>query len=100
MPENIRAVDVIEVGENVVTVSELIEQLAPDSVVDYIKMDIEGAERDVLTRNTDWATRVRSMKVEVHEPYSCEQCLRDLRRLGFTTRLDDRRADCVVALRQ
>lgn len=85
---------------NVVTVGELIEQLAPGGRVDYVKMDIEGAERDVLTRNTDWATRVCSMKVEVHEPYSRERCLRDLERLGFKTRLDDRRTDCVIAVRE
>jgi FkbM family methyltransferase len=51
--------------------------------VDYVKMDIEGAERDVLRRNTGWAERVRSIKVEVHPPYTVEECLEDLRALGF-----------------
>jgi FkbM family methyltransferase len=51
--------------------------------VDYVKMDIEGAEREVLRRNTGWAERVRSIVVEPHPPYSEQECLDDLRALGF-----------------
>ena len=51
--------------------------------VDYVKMDIEGAEREVLSRNTDWASSVGSIRVEVHDPYTPEACMRDLRRLSF-----------------
>ncbi len=36
-------------------------------VVDYVKMDIEGAEQRVLREHTDWTRHVRSIKVEVHE---------------------------------
>jgi FkbM family methyltransferase len=56
--------------------------------VDYVKMDIEGAEEHVLRENTDWAREVRSIKVEVHEPYTPEACVEDLRRLGFEAQLD------------
>lgn len=56
--------------------------------VDYVKMDIEGAEQHVLRENTDWARQVRSIKVEVHEPYTPEACVEDLRRLGFDAQLD------------
>ena len=51
--------------------------------VDYVKMDIEGAEREVLSRNADWASSVGSIRVEVHDPYTTEACMRDLRRLSF-----------------
>lgn len=51
-------------------------------------MDIEGAEQGVLRTGTDWARHVRSIKVEVHEPYRVPECLRDLERLGFSARLD------------
>lgn len=51
--------------------------------IDYVKMDIEGAEARVLKENTSWAERTRSIKVEVHDPYSVEECVSDLSRLGF-----------------
>ena len=58
--------------------------------VDYVKMDIEGAEREVLRRNVGWAQRVRGIRVEVHEPYTPRQCADDLRALGFAPRIDRR----------
>ena len=39
----------------------------------------------MLTVNTEWAACVRTMKVEVHPPYRVEECIRDLRALGFST---------------
>ncbi len=65
-----------------VTVDALVERYGP---VDFLKMDIEGAEREVLSKNTSWATAVRSLQVEVHEPYTVGDCERDLQELGFTT---------------
>lgn len=56
---------------------------AAGAVVDFVKMDIEGAEQRVLAEHTDWARHVRSIKVEVHEPYTVERCVVDLQRLGF-----------------
>lgn len=60
-----------------------LSQLIGDSQVDYMKMDIEGAERTVLTSNTGWAAKVAAIKVEVHPPYSIAQCASDLSSLGF-----------------
>jgi FkbM family methyltransferase len=72
-----------------VTLQDLVAaNTPPGSAVDYVKMDIEGAERELLTRNTDWASRVRSIKVEVHPPYAMEECIRDLERLGFAAHVD------------
>ena len=72
----------------------------PDGVsVDYVKMDIEGAEAEVLREGSAWAGRVRAIKVEVHAPYTADDCRRDLAALGFQTRLDDRRGTCVVGFR-
>jgi FkbM family methyltransferase len=53
-------------------------------IIDYVKMDIEGAERAVLNENAEWASHVRSIKVELHDGYSIPECLADLERLGFT----------------
>jgi FkbM family methyltransferase len=51
--------------------------------VDYVKMDLEGAEREVLRHATGWAAHVRAIRVEVHEPYTVAECQADLRALGF-----------------
>lgn len=67
--------------------------------VDYVKMDIEGAEKPVLSSHTEWAAEVRQIKVEVHEPYSVQACRADLERLGFSTSVDNRHWACVVGTR-
>jgi FkbM family methyltransferase len=67
--------------------------------IDYVKMDIEGAERRVLKENTGWASRVRSIKVEVHPPYSVEECMEDLARLGFTPTPIPKRRGGVTGIR-
>jgi FkbM family methyltransferase len=72
-----------------VSINTLVGQLGPRAI-DYVKMDIEGAEERVLRERTEWAERVRSIKVEVHPPYSVEDCRRDLARLGFRASADSR----------
>jgi FkbM family methyltransferase len=79
-----------------IALADLIEQYGP---VDYLKMDIEGAEREVLSRNTSWAQAVRVIQVEVHQPYTLEQCERDLRALGFTTERHPRHPASVNGVR-
>lgn len=54
--------------------------------VDYVKMDIEGAEAEVLQKGTDWLTRVRSLSVEVHSPATMEDCGRWLKQAGLVCR--------------
>jgi FkbM family methyltransferase len=68
-------------------------------VVDYIKMDIEGAERDVLTKNTEWMKRVRSLKIELHD-YTHEECIADLAALGITARADTHHNLCVIGINE
>jgi FkbM family methyltransferase len=66
-----------------ISLDSLAAELEEGEQVDYVKMDIEGAEEQVLRINTDWAGIVRTIKVEVHSPYTVEDCRRDLRALGF-----------------
>jgi FkbM family methyltransferase len=82
-----------------ITLNGLLERHSWDRV-DFVKMDIEGAEREVLATETDWAAAVRSIKVEVHEPYSVDECLRDLRALGFEARPDDEHWAAAVGVRR
>jgi FkbM family methyltransferase len=70
-----------------------------DVTVDFAKIDVEGAERELLRENAGWARQVRTVSVEVHEPYTVAECERDLQALGFETRVDPRHWACVIGFR-
>jgi FkbM family methyltransferase len=84
-------------GQVAVPALTLNELLATTGPPDYVKMDIEGAEAAVLRAGTDWAGSVGCMKIEVHDPYSVEECREDLQRLGFATVVDDEHWAAVLA---
>ncbi len=88
-------------GESVTVRSCSMESLFREAgnppVVDYIKMDIEGAEREVLNLNTDWLKKVRSLKIELHH-YTHEECIADLERAGFAAKADKHHNLCVIAI--
>lgn len=65
------------------SLNTLLEQHSRGQKVDYLKMDIEGAERKVLTQNTGWSSRVRVISVEIHGGYTAPQCRADLQSIGF-----------------
>ena len=67
--------------------------------VDYLKIDVEGAERELLCDSTGWASQVRCLKVELHGDYRIQDCEADLRRLGYQTRPDPHHWACVIGLR-
>jgi FkbM family methyltransferase len=69
-------------------------------IIDYIKMDIEGAELEVMRNNTEWAARVRCIKIELHGNYSKADCIMDLQRLGFEAWPDNHHNLCVVGVRR
>jgi FkbM family methyltransferase len=68
--------------------------------VDYMKVDIEGAERVLLQDGTDWADKVRCVKVELHGDYTIDECEADLQRLGYETRPHSHRWSYVIGLRR
>ncbi len=67
--------------------------------VDYMKVDIEGAERELLQAEGDWAKNVRCLKVELHGDYTSDECEADLRRLGYETRPHSHRWSYVIGMR-
>lgn len=79
-----------------ITVAGLLKQLGGGDI-DLLKMDIEGAEREVLADGAAWASSVRHILVETHPPYTSKECLRDLRRLGLDARVDQRHPASVAA---
>jgi FkbM family methyltransferase len=78
----------------------LLAEHTPDEPVDYMKMDVEGSEFELLKRNTGWAEAVRAIQVEAHFGYSLEECERDLRSLGFATRRHERHPASIVGVRE
>jgi len=70
-----------QVAVNSITINALIDQLGV-KCVDFVKMDIEGAETSLIKEANDWAPRVNSLLVELHG-YSTKECISQLRQLGF-----------------
>lgn len=67
--------------------------------IDYVKMDIEGAEATILAGDMSWAACVRSMKIEIHPPATREYCSTVLEQYGFRTWTDTNHWDTVCAVR-
>lgn len=51
--------------------------------IDYLKMDIEGAEREVMESADDWAHKVGIMNIETHAPEIMDAVTTNLTRFGF-----------------
>lgn len=64
-------------------ISTILREVGDPPIVDFLKMDIEGAESSVLEKNTEWAARVRAIKVELHHGYTHDAAIAALRRMGF-----------------
>jgi FkbM family methyltransferase len=60
-----------EGGEDVVavTVPELMERAETD-FVDLVKLDVEGAELELFSADTDWLDRVGALTIELHDRYA------------------------------
>lgn len=78
----------------------ILSHLEPGERVDYVKMDIEGVEARLLSREAAaWTERIDSISLQVHAPYTLDDCARDLEALGFAPRIDRRRVDYIVGVR-
>jgi len=51
--------------------------------VDFIKMDIEGAEDVVVRSESSWLRHVHAMRIEVHPPATISEIARRLTVIGF-----------------
>ena len=87
-------------GERVVvrarTLDSVLDAAFPNEQVDFLKVDIEGAEQELFAAGGRWPERVRALKVETHPPYSVRACLADLKRLGYDAEPDDAHWAAVV----
>lgn len=66
---------------------------------DYLKMDIEGGEAEVLS-DRGWLDRVDSLKIELHPPASYASCADVLTEGGFRTRPCRHHDACIVGVRE
>ena len=68
--------------------------------VDYLKMDIEGAESEVLLATSpDWLRRVDSIKIEIHNGDDMAKYISAMESAGFQCWKDDRHWSCIAAAR-
>ena len=66
--------------------------------VDFLKMDIEGAEREVLA-DARWGPSVRTIYVELHGDFTVDDCLAALEKMGFTATRDTHHWNAVLGVR-
>lgn len=87
--------DLIEV--EAMRISTVLDRYDLDHV-DYLKMDVEGAEYELLQGNPDWLDRVHAMNIELHDG-RIEFVVRLLRERGFDAWKAERHPSAVMAVR-
>lgn len=72
------------------TVDELLDEVAPGEAVDYMILNLEGAERRVLEAGGSWISRVRMIRTELHpeKGFDGGRCLALLQDHGFEAWLE------------
>ncbi|HLH56777.1 MAG TPA: FkbM family methyltransferase [Verrucomicrobiae bacterium] len=60
----------------------LLNDAIRDGIVDLLKCDIEGAERDLFAQCAAWIHRVSAIVVELHPPYGLAALKSDIARAG------------------
>jgi FkbM family methyltransferase len=75
----------VERSVEAITVAELLERHMPEGPIDYMHLDVVGSEPELLDASSEWAARVRSLKIQLYDDrgFETEECLAILRALGF-----------------
>lgn len=81
------------------TLDSIFEEFKIDEV-DYVKMDIEGAEQRVLANPGKWISKVKAIKIEVHAPFTINQCMDVLEKNGFIAQKDLKHPFAVIGIRK
>lgn len=78
----------------VVGIRDLLDRF-PTGQVDLVKMDIEGGEEELLSRDTDWLAKVKALMVEWHDDRADSRPLiRNVEAAGFAhQRINSERQD-------
>jgi FkbM family methyltransferase len=67
---------------------------------DFVKLDIEGAEAQVLAHKADWLSRFGCLQVEVHAPCTIEHAMDVLNSAGLRVWKDTKHWSCVLAVNE
>lgn len=57
--------------------------------VDLMKIDIEGGEINLLSKENTWLSSVENIIIEIHHPYTSSDLSKDLKPFGFTIKRDE-----------
>ena len=63
--------------------------------IDLMKIDIEGGEIDLLSKNNSWLSEVENIIIEIHQPYTSSDLNLDLKTFGFNIKKNE---DSVLTL--
>lgn len=90
-----------EIENKINVTTTTINQIIADNkieVIDYLKMDIEGAELEIFQNDLSWLSIVKEIKIEVHyPPEKLNFFLKQLDSLGFKTMKDEKHWSTVIA---
>jgi FkbM family methyltransferase len=68
--------------------------------IDYIKMDIEGAEKEIFELgNLSWLRKVKQISIELHGTISQDKIIGILKSAGMKTRIDSRHWSTIIGYR-
>lgn len=80
------------------TVPTLLDRFGLDRV-DFMKIDIEGAEAEIIQLGTQWLAQVDILNLEVHPPATLDGCEAILQASGFAVTRNPRFGKCLSAIR-
>jgi FkbM family methyltransferase len=87
-----------------ITMTQLLEFIKSNgyNTIDLIKMDIEGAELDIITKDSEWLDHTKALVMELHSwVYDIDgitKIVKTLRRKGFNVKTIERKVDTRYAL--
>lgn len=82
-----------------ITLNRLFDQESIETV-DYLVMDIEGAESHIFNADLSWTERVNALCVEIHPPATFEQIRSALESVGFHCERHSRHWDSILGYRR
>jgi FkbM family methyltransferase len=83
--------------------AEILAEHAKDQIVDLLKCDIEGAEKELFADCREWIGQVDAIVIELHQPYTLDELLAALKKAGAEFEIVsqiNRKACAVVLLRR
>ncbi len=81
----------------------ILAEYAKDQIVDLLKCDIEGAEKELFADCQAWIGQVEAIVIELHQPYTLDDLLAALKKAGVDFQIVsqmNRKSNPVVMLRR